>query len=142
MLDLEVRSARVPRAYFDVTVRHSVPGDRARLAAAANTAGSVASEAEGDKRRRYPDGRTPFRVVPFAVETYGRMGTTALKHLRELARERAAHLEEGGDEAASALLQRWAGQLSTALWRANGRALRSALGSSGGGDDFAAELAG
>ena len=109
VLDLEVRSARFPRAYFDVTVRHSVSGDQARLALASKTAGAVAKEAEGDKRRRYPDGRTPFRVVPFAVVTFGRLGKTALKHLRELARERAAHSEEGSDELASALLQRWAG---------------------------------
>ena len=102
----------------------------------------MAKEAEGDKRRRYPDGHTPFRVVPFAVEHFGRLGQTALKHLRELARERAAHLEEGGDEAASALLQRWAGQLSTALWRANARLLRSALGASGGREGTAAVLTG
>ena len=52
MLDLEVCSARFPLAYFDVTLRHSVPGDHARLAVASDNDGSVAKEAEGDKRRR------------------------------------------------------------------------------------------
>ena len=92
-----------------------MPGSQARLALASRISGSEAKEAEGDKRRRYPDGRPPFRVVPFAVATFGDLSQTALEHLRELARERAAHLEEGSDEVASALLQRWPGQLSTAL---------------------------
>ena len=34
VLDLDVRSARVPRALLDVTVRYSVPGGDAQLAAA------------------------------------------------------------------------------------------------------------
>ena len=145
ILDLEVRTARVPKTFFDVTVHHSVPGDAARLASASSCDGAVAKEAEGNKRRRYPDGRTPFRGVPFALESYGRVGETALKHLRELARDRAANLQEGGEEAASALLQRWAASLSSALCRANARSLRSALGAASAkatGKEVAAELAG
>ena len=128
VLDLEVRSARVPRAFVDVTVRHSVPGDAARLAIAAREGGAVCREAEADKKRRYPDGRAPWKVVPFALETHGRIGAAALKHLRLLARGRAQGLAEGGDAAASVLLQRWAARLSVTLHRSNAARLRSALG--------------
>ena len=79
-------------------------------------------------RLRYPDGRTPWQVVPFAVETFGRLGLTALKHLRCLARTRAQGLSDGGEAAASSLTQRWAARLSTALHRSNALRLRSALG--------------
>ena len=84
--------------------------------------------AELEKRLRYPDGRTPWQVVPFAVETFGRLGLTALKHLRGLARTRAQGLPDGGEAAASSLMQRWAARLSTALHRSNASRLRSALG--------------
>ncbi len=141
ILDLEVRTAAAPKTFFDVTVRHSVPGDAPRLAAAASTAGAVAKEAEGDKRRRYPDGRCPFRAVPLATETFGRHGRAALRHLRELARARAEALDEGGEHAASALLQRWACRLSCALQRANAERLRTSLGAERGGAELAAELA-
>ena len=119
ILDLEVRTAVVPKAYFDLTVRHSVPSEGERLTVASNQAGAVSSEAECDKRHRYPDGRTPWRVVPLAVETYGRHGPAALKHLRQLARKQAAQLEEGGDQAVSALVQRRCARLSVALHRSN-----------------------
>ena len=46
ILDLEVRSATVPRAFLDATVHHSVPGHAARLAAAALHPGAVNKEAE------------------------------------------------------------------------------------------------
>ncbi len=141
VLDLEVRSARVPRAFVDVTVHHSVPGDAARLAAAARSGGAVNREAEAEKRRRYPDGRAPWKVVPFAVETYGRLSTEALKHLRSLARARAQELPEGGEEAASALLQRWAARLAAALQRCNARRVRSALGAAEPARQRARELA-
>ena len=128
VLDLEIRSARVSRAFVDVTVHHSVPGDASRLAAAARGGGAVNKEAEAEKKRRYPDGHAPWEVVPFAVETYCRLGAAALKHLRSLARARAQDLPEGGEEAASALLQRWTARISAALQRSNARRLRSSLG--------------
>ena len=81
VLDFEVRSGRMPRALVDATVHHNVPGDAARLAAAARGGGTVNKEAEAEKKRRYPDGRAPWEVVPFAVETYGRLGVASLKHL-------------------------------------------------------------
>ena len=141
MLDLEVRSAQVPRAFLDVTVRHSIPGDPERLAAAAAHAGAVNKEAEADKRRRYPDGRAPWRVVPLAFETYGRLGETTLRHLRLLARAQAARLADADAEVASQLLQRWGARLSVALHRSNAARLRSALGGAVPAAALAAELA-
>ena len=129
ILDLEVRSAEVPREYFDVTVRYPVPTDRQRLTAAADHDGAVNKEAEREKRARYPDGRTPYRATPLALETGGRHGRAALLHLRKLARARAASLEEDGDAAASALMQRWGARLSVALHQRNTALLRSATGS-------------
>jgi hypothetical protein len=139
-LDLEVRSAEAPRTYFDVTVRYAVPGDQGRLRAAAERDGAVAAEAEAEKKRRYPDGQTPWRAVPLATETGGRHGRTALLHLRKLARKQAAKLEEGGDEAASALVQRWGAWLSCALQRANARVLHAALDKETGQEERAAVL--
>ena len=69
VLDIEIRSARVPRAFVDVTVHHSVPGDASRLVAAARGGGAVNREAEAEKKRRYPDDHAPWEVVPFAVES-------------------------------------------------------------------------
>ena len=131
VLDLEARSAEVPRLYLDVTVRHAVPGSGPRLARAAALDGAVNREAEADKRSRYPDGRAPWRVVPFALETHGRLGRTALLHLRKLARAQAQRLDEGADEATSSLLLRWGCRLSVALHRANAENLRTALGTEG-----------
>ena len=142
VLDLEVRSATVPRLFFDVTVRHSVPGGAQLLTAAAGRDGAVNHDAEGEKRRRYPEGRTPWRAVPLALETCGRHGAAALKHLRSLAKQRAERLDEGGDWASSELVLRWGCRLSVALQRSNARRLRSALGDERCGRDLAAELAG
>jgi len=128
VLDLEVRGGAVPRLYVDVTVRHSVPGDAPRLSTAACQDGAAAREAEADKRARYPDGRTPYRVLPFALETFGRFGKTALLHLRGLAKQQAQRLEEGGAEAASSLTLRWGCRLSVALQRANATNVRRAIG--------------
>ena len=84
--------------------------------------------------------------MPFALETYGRLGCTTLKHLRNLAKARAQDLPDGGhEEATAALLQRWAARLSVALHRSNAARLRSALGEDElaklRGEDLAAELA-
>ena len=129
VLDLEVQSADSPLLYLDVTVRHSVPGDAARLSAAAGADGAVNAEAEQDKRLRYPAGRAPTRVVPLAMETYGRHGKEALRHLRRLARAQAARSAAPEDESStSGLLQRWGEQLSVALHRFNARAVRAACG--------------
>ena len=144
VLDLEARGADVPRLYVDVTVHHAVPGDSDRLARAAATDGAVNLEAEAAKRARYPDGRTPWRVVPFAVETYGRLGRAALLQLRRLARAQAERLGEDAAGVASTLVVRWACRLSVALQRANAEALQRCLGADAakGAVDLAAALAG
>ena len=133
VLDLEVQSAACPRLFLDVTVRHAVPGSVARLAAAASHDGAVNREAEADKRMRYPDGSTPWKAVPLAVETFGRHGPAALKHLRQLARSQAARLQDGAQAAASSLMLRWGARLSVALHRANAANVRSALGAAEAG---------
>ena len=144
-LDLEVRALGAPRTFYDVTVRHAVPGDATRAGAAASRDGAVVQEAEGTKKTRYPDGRTPWRCVPLALDTYGRHGRQALQHLRALAKERSTQEVEGdgAERAASVLVQRWAAQLSVALHRANAAVLWSALGSERAPvGDLAEELAG
>ena len=142
ILDLEVRSSRVPRLFIDVTVHHSVPGDASRLAAAARCGGTVNREAEAEKKRRYPDGLAPWSVIPFAVETYGRLGIAALAHLRSLARARAQGLPDGGgDVAVTALLLRWTARLSAALQRSNSRRLGTSLGTVDHAKQGARELA-
>jgi len=125
-----VQRADRPRLYFDVTVRYCVPGGADGLAAAAGRSGAVNAAAEADKRRRYPTGRSPWGMVPLALETGGRHGPAALQHLRELARGEAALLgdDEAAPAAAGALMARWGRELSVALHRATARQLRTALG--------------
>ena len=144
VLGVEARGAAVPRLYVDVTVRHAVPGDSDRLERAAAADGAVNLEAEDAKRRRYPDGLAPWRAVPFALETYGCFGSSALAQLRRLARAQAERLGEDAAAAAGALLLRWACRLGVALQRANAEALRRCLGAdvTKGVADFAAVLAG
>ena len=78
------------------------------------------------------------------METYGRHGRVALRYLRKLARKQAAKLEEGGEEAAGALVARWGRWLSVALHLATARNLRVSLGDDAGrarGQRLAEELA-
>ena len=80
---------------------------------AASWASVAAAEGELEKLTRYG---SPVSAISF--ETYGRLGATALKQLRRLARAQAARLDDEGQSAASALLQRWGCWLSVALQRA------------------------
>ena len=128
ILDIDARSARVPRLLLDVTVRFGVPGGIAQLAAAARGPGAVNRTAEAEKRLRYPDGRSPWSMVPVAIETFGRIGISALKLLRGLARARAQEIDRDGQAVVSALLQRWGARISVALHRSNALRLRSSLG--------------
>ena len=128
VLDLEVQHPGAPLLYLDVTVRHSVPGDRERLAKAAAANGAINSEAETDKRSRYPRHAGPQHVIPLALETFGRHGTASLKYLRRLARSQAERAGVESEGTASALTVRWGARLSVALHRANCRNVQSALG--------------
>ena len=83
--------------------------------------------------------------MPLALETGGRHGTEALKHLRALAKARAEAELEGdeADAAAGALVQKWAAWLSVALHGANAAVLWAALGTERRAEgDLAEELAG
>ena len=134
ILDLEVQGMDRPRMYFDVTVRYCVPGDSDGLKAAAKRDGAVNAKAEGDKRLRYPAGRTPWRVVPLALETGGRHGKAALDHLRGLARMQVQRGFAGDSSAGtvtSAVIQRWGAELSVALHRALARQLCTARAAAG-----------
>ena len=123
VLDLEAHSAEMPCMNLDVTVPHAVPGSGPRSARTAAHDGAANREAEADKHTRYLVGRALWRAVPFALESYGQLGRTALLHLRKLARAEAHWLEEGADEATGALTLRWGGRISVALrGRAGGRA--------------------
>ena len=146
-LDLEAQRGDVPRLYADVTVRYSVPGEARALAAAADGDGAVNADAEGDKRRRYAPHRAPWPMLPLALETGGRHGLQALRHLRWLARDQAQALGDGpaAAAAASALARRWGAELSVALHKATARQLRAAVGGGAAAEAagrLAAELAG
>ena len=132
ILDLEVQRPGQPRAFFDVTVRYSVPGDVDALRAAVGRDAFVNASAEADKHRRYPARQAPWRMVPLALETAGRRGQAALQHLRSLPPDRAAVLAAGGEAEAEALAGQlvapWVRELSIAFLWASARQLRTALG--------------
>ena len=128
MMTMGVTVRQHPRLLLDVTVRHAVPGNVHHLAKAADADGAVNKEAELQKHGRYPAAQAPWKLLPLALDTYGRHGREALQHLRLRATRRAQALDEGSDQAASALVLRWACRLSVALHRANARNLRSGLG--------------
>ena len=69
-------------------------------------------------------------MVPVAIETFGRIGISALKLLRGFARARAQEITHDGQAVVSALLQRWGARISVALHRSNALRLRSSLGCS------------
>ena len=54
-------------------------------------------------------------VMTIMVIIYGRLGLTTLHHLRKFARTQAQLMEEGADEAKSALTLHWGCCLSVAL---------------------------
>ena len=71
-------------------------------------------------------------MLPLALETYGRLGKGALKHLQELARGLCAEAGTGAEQwAAVAQLVTWGVRLSIDLHKANARNARFALGSRG-----------
>ena len=115
------------RTYVDVTVRH--PRAAKYISQAAVTDGAAAGTAESGKRRRYPSlpAAGLEAAVPFAVETFGRLGPTALKLLqssRQRAIERCGGLQ-------TALFSRWLAQLSCSLARSLHEAARAMRGEGG-----------
>ena len=108
-------SAEGARAHVDVTIRHPCAAKYLTQAAVAD--GEAARVAEAAKRVRYPPlAEAGLQAVePFAVETFGRLGASALRFLHA-ARQRA--VERDGllrGWAGVAMFQRWLGLLSCSL---------------------------
>ena len=119
------------RDYVDVTIRH--PRAVKYVQRAAVNDGAAAAVAEAAKCSRYPAvaaaGLRP--VVPFALETYGRLGPSAQRLLRQASARAIERDERLRGWAAQALSQRWLALLSCDLQRSQFEATRAASGSSG-----------
>ena len=106
------------RQYVDLTVRH--PRAAKYVSQAALADGAAARVAERNKRERYPAVATAglHTVSPFAVESFGRLGSGAVELLRSAlhrATERDPSLRGWGG---AALFARWLARLSCNLQRA------------------------
>ena len=115
-LDISFRTGG-QQHYVDVTLRH--PCAQKYLRRAAVVDGAAAAVAEQAKRTRYPAvpdaGLTA--VVPFAIETFGRLGPSALDLLHE-ARQRVAERDHRFSSwAGGGLFQRWLSLLACARAR-------------------------
>ena len=119
------------RSYVDVTVRH--PRAAKYQPHAATSDGSAARVAERGKRLRYPalPSVALEAAMPFSVETFGRLGSSALRLLhdaRQRALERATNLRGW---AGVSLHSRWLAQLSCSLARSLHEAARAMRGETG-----------
>ena len=121
---LDVRLAGPPSdplVYGGVVVTH--PEGTAWRAAAARTDGAAANGAAAAKHRRYPAWCLPGgRLVPFAVDTFGRWGHEAETFLREAAFaacERSPQLSCLGAAGPAGLLGAWHCRLSAVLQKGN-----------------------
>ena len=136
--ELEVEQARLdcrsggppsdPLVYGGVVVTH--PEGSAWLHAAADTDGAAAAGAADGKHRRYPAWALPGgRLVPFAVETFGRWGKEALEWLRgavDVVAEVDPQVAAAGHWGKVALLNAWHARLSVALQIGNAACLLQA----------------
>ena len=103
------------RRHVDVVVKH--PRARHLVHSAADTDGAAAAEGEREKLRRYPaKPQVGLReVVPFALESFGRLGPAGLRLLKE-ARLRVVSSDRRFDSwFGHALVQRWHARFSCAL---------------------------
>jgi hypothetical protein len=107
----------------DVSVTHP-PGVALRAASAA-TDGAAAARRDAEKRRTYnrlaPNG---YPLVPFSVETYGRLGKPAVVFLGMLGAEAMA----GGDVSKSGFVAAALQELSVGLCKGNYLMHRASLG--------------
>ena len=131
MLDLRLEAPPdAPITYLDVVVAH--PCSASYLAGAASENGFAAWKAEEGRHQRYqPTLRVRGRLVPLAVETYGRLGDEGLSFLRRAAARgctRTTALAVLGGEGPPAALGAWLQRQSCALQKANAAALRAAGG--------------
>ena len=115
---------RVQDLLVDVTVRH--PMSSAYQPAAASTDGVAAEEAEAQKVKRYPPagGRV---VIPFAMETWGRLGPQTEHLLQFLAAEATLHHRRcGQDVTAGSFLRRWRATLDAIILKSVALSLMAA----------------
>ena len=119
-----------PVTYLDMVVAH--PCAATYLHGAAGESGHAASQAEAGKHGRYPpNARVRGRLVPLALETYGRLGQEGLRFLRKAAGRactRTSALAVLGGEGPPAVLGAWLERRSVALQKNNAAALKAAAG--------------
>ena len=113
-----------------MTVAH--PGSGAYVAQAARENGYAAARAEAGKHEKYPpNARVRGRLVPLAVETYGRLGDEGLSFLRRAAGRacsRTTALAVLGGEGPPAALGAWLQRQSVALQKTNAAIIKAATG--------------
>ena len=134
VLDLRLEAPPdAPVTYADVVVTH--PSAETYLHQAAGENSHAASQVEAGKHQRYPpggrDGSVRGRLVPLAVETYGRLGAEGLRFLRKAAGRactRTSALAVLGEEGPPAVLGAWLERQSVALQKNNAAALKAAAG--------------
>ena len=117
-------SASIQDLLVDVTIRHPM-SDRYQPAAARVPAAAANAAAE-EKRERYPP-RSGRQVVPFAMETWGRLDAEAESLLQQLAAAATLHARRRGQAAtAGAFLRRWRAILDACLQRSMAASLTAA----------------
>ena len=131
ILDLRLEAPPdAPVTYLDTVVTHPCAATYCAGAAAAN--GHAARQWEVAKHRRYPQGpRVQGRLVPLAMETYGRLGEEGLRFLRKAAGRactRTSTLAVLGEEGPPAVLGAWLERQSVALQKNNAAAFKAAAG--------------
>jgi len=131
VLDLRLEAPPdAPITYLDMVVAH--PCAATYLHGAAGEGGYAASQAEAGKHGRYPpNANVRDRLVPLAVETFGRLGTEGLRFLRKAAGRacrRTSALAVLGGEGPPAVVGAWLERQSVALQKNNSAALKAAAG--------------
>ena len=134
ILDLRLEAPPdAPVTYVDTKVTH--PCAASFLAGAAAEDGYAARQAEAGKHTRYrPNPRVRGRLVPLAVEIYGRLGEEGLRFLRKAAGRacaRTSTLAVLGEEGPPVVLGAWLERQSVALQKNNAAALKAAAGAAG-----------
>jgi len=130
-LDLRLEAPpAAPVTYLDTVVAHPCAATYCTGAAAED--GFAARRAEEAKHARYPpNARVQGRLVPLAVETYGRLGEEGLRFLRKAAGRvctRTTALAVLGGEGPPAVLGAWLERQSVALQKNNSAAFKAAAG--------------
>ena len=129
---LDVRCAWAGRPhYIDVTLRH--PCAIKYVAQAALGDGAAARAAEAAKRDRYPvlAAAGLDAAIPFALETFGRLGLAGLRLLRQARQSAAEQSRPYRTWAGGPALQKWLSQLSCSLQWSLYESARACWGAAG-----------